>query len=129
MSIKDDGQFCLEALDFFVIDDKPQKITNQMGLEVQIVSDYEGAVFQAIEVCGEHVAARVIEREADESEKPIVLSLNWRRHNVSFVTETYAKAIMNSKKLPTNLDGFPDMDMAGFGDDMEDDDDEPRRPS
>lgn len=102
------GNFNLENGDFFVVNDRPQEIENPAGIKVSIMSDLEGAVFEALEVCGEMVAAKVVEREMKPNSKHIVISLNWRRHNVTPVTKGYADAIYNSRKLPRGFDEFED---------------------
>lgn len=106
----------LEAGDFFVIDDNPQEIEDQSGLKVSVVSELYGAVFQAKEVVGEYVAARLIERGEDSSKPGVVYSINWRRHKVSIVTPSYAEAISNSRKIDQRSDFLEELEREFFED-------------
>jgi hypothetical protein len=102
----------LEKDDYFVIDDPPQEIINKLGAKITILSDFDGLVFQALEVCGDFVAARIIERDSSENlEKFLVISLNAKRHTIYPVTQKYAESIMKSrsnisKSKSTIMDDF-----------------------
>lgn len=100
----------LDKDDYFVIDETPQEITNSAGAKIQILSDFDGVVFQAKEVCGDFVAAKLIERDSWESNAAdLVISLNRRRYNIFPVSKQYAECIMKSRKSPaTNM--FQDLE-------------------
>jgi hypothetical protein len=104
----------LEKNDYFVIADKPQTFTNSLGIEMPIRSDFDGMVFQALEVCGDFVAAKIVEADPDLNKKPVVLSLNYTLHQIMTVTKAYAEALMNSRRLemhPDNSLGGPSGDL------------------
>ena len=90
--------------DPFIINDPPQRIKNQMGLELKVFSDWDGAVFEAIEVCPPHVAAAIVGRGTTKEEPAVVISLNYARHDIQIVTDAYAEAIRNSAKPPKGPD-------------------------
>ncbi len=93
----------LDKDDYFVIDEVPQEITNSAGAKIQILSDFDGLVFQAKEVCGDFVAAKLIERDSFESPiADLIISLNRRRYNIFPVTRQYAECIMKSRKNPAS---------------------------
>jgi len=104
--------YILEAGDFFVISDDPQTVENPIGIKINILSDFDGTVFEALSVCVDHVAAKIIER-GQTDEKDMVISLNWKRHRISPVTEEYANAIKNSRAIP-NFHGMDDFDPEMF---------------
>lgn len=89
----------LETNEFFIITDSPQVFEHVGGMSVKLPSEFDGVVFKAVLVEGDYVAAEVVERSPDPSEKPIVFSLNYTRHEIMPVSKHYAKAISDSRKL------------------------------
>ena len=87
--------------DYFIIDDEPQVVTNQLGLNLKVFADFDGMVFQAREVCPPHVAAAIVQRGSNDASIPTVISLNYSRYKLEIVTDRYADAIRNSQPMPS----------------------------
>ena len=87
----------LENGDFFVTD-STQRIHGEGGV-VEIPDMFEGIVFQAMEVSGDWVAARVVERSMKDP--PYITSIKWKNRNIQSVSKKYGEFIENSRSEDT----------------------------
>jgi len=120
MRMNEEHNYVLEKGDFFVIDDAPQEIENPIGIKVRIMADFYGVVFEAKEVCVDHVAAKIIERGVSDDAGDMVISLNWRRHKISPVTKEYAEIFINSRQLDRDFSTLDGLDSEIFEGDEDD---------
>jgi len=86
----------LENGEFFVTD-SIQSIVNHEGDNIEVTDMFEGVVFQAMEVCGDWVAARVVERSLEEGSPAYITSIKWTTRNVQIVSKQYGELIEKSR--------------------------------
>ena len=98
----------LEDGDYFIISDLPQVFSNPSGMTIKIPSEFDGMVFRAALVEGDYVVAEVIERDRPVDSKPMTLSINYTRHEISPVSEDYARLISDSRSFVGMLTSMPD---------------------